>query len=98
MIRYLCVNGNKFPFNDVRMRRAVSLAIDRNDLVKSLYLGYGEPTNNILNYTSPAYKAFPVKYDLQEAKRLAKEVLGDKRYEITYCINSREPLQKVKLN
>ena len=58
MIRYLCVNGNKFPFNDVRMRRAVSLAIDRNDLVKSLYLGYGEPTNNILNYTSPAYKAF----------------------------------------
>lgn len=94
MIRYLCVNGNKFPFNDVRMRRAVSLAIDRNDLVKSLYLGYGEPTNNILNYTSPAYKAFPVKYDLQEAKRLAKEVLGDKRYEITYCINSREPLQK----
>ena len=67
---------------------------NRNDLVKSLYLGYGEPTNNILNYTSPAYKAFPVKYDLQEAKRLAKEVLGDKRYEITYCINSREPLQK----
>ena len=37
MIRYLCVNGNKFPFNDVRMRRAVSLAIDRKNLVHNMY-------------------------------------------------------------
>lgn len=94
MIRYLSLNGNKFPFNDVRMRRAVSLAIDRKNLVHSMYLDYGEPTINILNYTSPGYKAIPVAYDLQEAKRLAHEVLGDKRCEITYCINGSEPLQK----
>lgn len=94
MIRYLCVNGNKFPFNDVRMRRAVSLAIDRKNLVHNMYLDYAEPTANILNYTSPGYKAFPVEYDLQEAKRLAHEVLGNKRCEITYCINGNEPLQK----
>ena len=36
----------------------------------------------------------PVIYDLQEAKRLAHEVLGDNRCEITYCINGSEPLQK----
>ncbi len=94
MIRYLSLNGTKFPFNDVRMRRAVSLAIDRKNLVHSMYLDYAEPTINILNYTSPGYKAIPIDYDLQEAKRLAHEVLGEKRCKITYCINGSEPLQK----
>jgi len=94
MVRYLALNGTKFPFNDVRMRQAVSLAIDRQDLVNALYMGYAIPTVNILNYCSPGYKEFPVKYDLQEAKRLAHEVLGDKRVEIVYGINGAEPLQK----
>ena len=94
MIRYLGLNGTKFPFNDIRMRRAVSLAIDRKNMVHNMYLDYAEPTVNILNYTSPGYKALPLDYDLQEAKRLAHEVLGDERCEITYCINGSEPLQK----
>jgi len=94
LIRFLYANGGKFPFNDVRMRQAVSLAIDRQDLVQSLYLGYAAPTTNILNYASPYYKQFPVEYNLEKAKRLAKEVLGDKRYEITYCINGAEIMQK----
>ena len=94
MIRYLSFNGGKFPFNDARMRQAVSLAINRKELVHSLYLDYGEPTTNILNYTSPAHKAFPVEYNLAKAKELAREVLGDKRQSVTYCINSAEPLQK----
>lgn len=94
MVRYLALNGTKFPFNDVRMRQAVSLAIDRQDLVNALYMGYAIPTVNILNYCSPGYKEFPVRYDLEEAKRLAHEVLGDKRVEIVYGINGAEPLQK----
>ena len=94
MVRYLALNGTKFPFNDVRMRQAVSLAIDRQDLVNALYMGYAIPTVNILNYCSPGYKEFPVRHDLQEAKRLAYEVLGDKRVEIVYGINGAEPLQK----
>lgn len=94
MIRYLSLNGKKFPFNDVRMRQAVSLAIDRKELVHSLYLDYGEPTNNILNYTSPGHTDFPVEYNLQKAQQLAREVLGDRRQKVIYCINSAEPLQK----
>ena len=94
MIRYLALNNSRFPFNDARMRQAVSLAIDRKNLVDALYMGYAQPTMNVLNYTSPAYKEFPLEYDLEKAKRLAKEVLGDKRCDITYCINGAEPLQK----
>lgn len=94
MIRYLALNNSRFPFNDIRMRQAVSLAIDRKNLVNALYMGYAQPTMNVLNYTSPGYKEFPLEYDLEKAKRLAKEVLGDKRYDVTYCINGAEPLQK----
>lgn len=94
MVRYLALNNRRFPFNDVRMRQAVSLAIDRKNLVNALYLGYAEPTMNVLNYTSPGYKEFPLEYNLDKAKKLAKEVLGNKRVDVTYCINGAEPLQK----
>lgn len=94
IVRYLALNNSRFPFNDVRMRQAVSLAIDRKNLVNALYLGYAQPTMNVLNYTSPGYKEFPLEYDLARAKQLAKAVLGDKRCEVTYCINGAEPLQK----
>lgn len=94
MIRFLHLNGGKFPFNDVRMRQAVSLAIDRQDLVQALYLNYAVPTSNVLNYTSPYYKDFPVEYNLAKAKKLANEVLKGKRCEVVYCINGSEVLQK----
>lgn len=94
MTRFLNLNGKKFPFNDIRMRQAVSLAIDRNKLVNGLYLGYAYPTQNVLNYTSPYWKEFPVTYDLDKAKLLAKQVLGDERCDISYVINGADPLQK----
>lgn len=94
MLRFLALNGSKFPFSDVRMRQAVSLAIDRKDLIQALYLNYAQPTTNILNYTSPYYKDYPAEYDLEKAQKLAREVLGDQRCEVVYCINGGEPLQK----
>lgn len=94
MTRFLHLNGSKFPFNDVRMRQAVSLAIDRRALVKALYLDYAYPTANILNCTSPYFVEFPVEYNVKKAQKLAKEVLGDKRLDIIYCINGKEILQK----
>ena len=68
------------------MRQAVSLAIDRKDLVQALYLNYAEPTANLLNYTSPYYKDYPVEYDPEKARKLAREVLGGQRCEVVYCI------------
>lgn len=94
MVRFLALNGTKFPFNDVRMRQAVSLAVNRSNLVRALYLGYAQPTSNILNYTSPYYTGFPAEYAPEKARKLAAEVLGGKRCEIVYCINGSDPLQK----
>ena len=94
MIRFLSLNGTAFPFNDQRMRRAVSLAINRPQLVEALYAGYAKPSNNLLSYASPYHREFPPSYDLAEAKRLVKEVLGDNRLELIYYFNAAEPLQK----
>ena len=94
MVRYLAFNGKKPPFDDVRMRRAVSLLLDRRQLVDALYLGYAQPTVNILSVSSPFYRDFPVVQNVAEAKRLAREVLGDRRMEIIYMVNGADPIQK----
>lgn len=94
MTRFLNLNASRAPFNDVRMRKAVSLMIDREVLVNSLYLGYAYPTQNVLNYTSPYFIPFPVEHNAEEAKRLVHEVLGNRRVNVVYCINGSDPLQK----
>ncbi len=94
MIRFLCLNGTQFPFNDVRMRQAVSLALDRSAVTEGIYNGYGTPTTNILNYVTPFYKEFPVEENMDRAKELAAQVLGDERVSVTYLYNGSEAAQK----
>lgn len=96
MIDYLCLNGVKPPFDDIRMRRAVSLLIDRDTIANQIYLGYVSPTANLLNYSTPFYKEFPVEHDVNEAKRLAGEVLGGSRVSVTYLILQNNAEQKTE--
>lgn len=94
MIRFLCLNGTQFPFNDVRMRQAVSLALQRSVITEDIYDGFGTPTTNILNYSTPFYKEFPVEENMEKAKKLAAEVLGDERITVKYLYNGSEAAQK----
>ncbi|MBS7527868.1 ABC transporter substrate-binding protein [Fusibacter paucivorans] len=87
---YIIVNGNKFPFNDVRMRQAVSLLIDRELILDSFYAGLGYPTVNVLNQMTPFYEAFDIPHDVEKAKSLAKEVLGDERVSVALVLRSGE--------
>lgn len=87
---YIIVNGNKFPFNDVRIRQAVSLLIDRQLIVDSFYAGIGFPTVNILNQSTPFYKEFEIEHNVEKAKALAKEVLGDERVSVEFILRSGE--------
>lgn len=45
-----CVNVNRKPLNDVRVRRALSLAIDRNALVKTVLRGGEKPAVGFIPY------------------------------------------------
>jgi peptide/nickel transport system substrate-binding protein len=47
--RYIALNNKKPPFDDIHFRRAVSMAFDRNVLVKAVVFGEGVVTPGILS-------------------------------------------------
>jgi peptide/nickel transport system substrate-binding protein len=62
------------PWTDVRLRKALNLAIDR-DAVVGLMNGLAKPAIGQVDPTSPWFgtPSFKIKYDLAEAKKLVKE-------------------------
>jgi len=68
---------------DVRFRRALSLAIDRDELNQVVYLGLAKPSNNTIMERSelfkPSYATKWANYDLKLANKLLDEVGLTKR-------------------
>jgi peptide/nickel transport system substrate-binding protein len=54
---YLAFNELRKPFQDVHVRRAISLAINRNALVKAVLFGNGKPANSLFPPQVPFYQA-----------------------------------------
>jgi len=75
MYVYLGFNLKHHFFKDVKVRQAISAAINRNDITKGVLLGEGMPTIGPYKPGSWAYndKIQPVSYDPEKAKRLLKE-------------------------
>ena len=88
ILHFLGVNGTKFPFNNIKMRQALSLIIDRELISKEFFHGYFPPTVNILNYSSPFYKEIKIEHDPEKAKSLASEVLKNKKINIKILLSS----------
>ncbi|AEG13776.1 ABC-type transporter, periplasmic subunit [Desulfofundulus kuznetsovii DSM 6115] len=86
---YLLFNNKKPPFNDVHLRQAVSLAIDRAQMVKEVLNGYGEPADTI--FTSLA-RAWVVKglwtTDKNKARELAAQVKAGTPRKVVFIVNS----------
>ena len=56
-VGYLAMNTERKPFDDVRVRRAVSLAVDRKKLLDTLYYGAGTPAVHPMPPAVPGYDA-----------------------------------------
>ena len=54
-VGYLAYNTTKKPFDDVRVRKAVNMAIDKKAIVDSVYLGTGIPATNPIPPTMWSY-------------------------------------------
>jgi peptide/nickel transport system substrate-binding protein len=67
---YLAFNENVKPFQDVHVRRAISLAINRNSLVKAVLFGNGKPANSLFPPQVPYYDPSTpgLQYNLTAAK------------------------------
>jgi peptide/nickel transport system substrate-binding protein len=75
-VQYFGLNQNLYaPFKDIRVRQAVSEAIDRNAMIKGLYGGAAFPANGFVTPGIPGYQAgLPnLKYDPDDAKKLMAE-------------------------
>lgn len=68
---YITLNTQMKPFDDVRVRRAINMAIDKEAIVRVIN-GRGKPTNQVLPPAmpgyDPTYKGYP--YDPTKAKQL----------------------------
>lgn len=76
----LAINNKKKPFDDVRVRRAVSHALDRKSLIDGAMNGYGTPIGSHFAPHNPAYVDLVGTYpfDVEKSKALLKEAgLGD---------------------
>lgn len=70
----LVMNNTKPPFNDVRVRRAVLLALDKRILVEFALNGQGAPTHSPIAPSDPSFnKDISFEPDLVQAKRLLTE-------------------------
>jgi peptide/nickel transport system substrate-binding protein len=67
---YIMMNQNEKPYDDVHVRRAISHAIDREALVKTLLFGNGTPANSFLMPNVPFYDPDTpgLQYDMAKAK------------------------------
>ncbi len=78
------------PLGDVRVRRALNLAVDRETIVKTLLQGYGKPTGQPfipgwLGY-DPEIKPFP--YDPAQAKKLLADAGYASGFDLTWNIST----------
>jgi peptide/nickel transport system substrate-binding protein len=74
-VEYFVLNTRVAPFDDVRVRRALNLAVDRRDVV-ALWGGAdaAAPTCQILPPNLGGYRRYcPYSYDLQRARRLVAD-------------------------
>ncbi len=72
-IRYLLLNTQKEPLDDVNVRRAIQMAIDKQELADIVTLGYGKPAHSILSDTQGDWFHSDLEidqYDPEAAKEL----------------------------
>jgi peptide/nickel transport system substrate-binding protein len=72
---YLGFNLKRQPFTDIRIRKAINLAIDKQEIIDGVYLGLGvqiaSPYKPGTRWSHPTLKPYP--FDPQQARNLLAE-------------------------
>lgn len=87
---YILMNQTKKPYDDVHVRRAISYAIDRQAMVRTLLFGNGTVANSFLMPNVGFYdKSTPgIQYDMAKAKAELAQSSVPNGFETTFLASS----------
>lgn len=88
MTEYIMFNCANEYLADSRLRQALSLATDKEAICQTLYGGLLEPAYSFLSTQSVFHLDLEGEYDMDQAKALAAEVLGDQTVDLRLLIRS----------
>ena len=74
-ISFVAINTEKPPFDDIRVRRAVNHAINKERIFQTVFFGRGEMANQVIppNWWGHSPNATVYEYDVEKAKALLAE-------------------------
>lgn len=91
----IIMNGNQEPFNDPKVRLAVSLAIDKQALVEFSLNGFGTATHTMIPPNHPFYnKDLKMGPDLDRARKVLAESSRPNGFEITLYVPAGRPTRE----
>jgi peptide/nickel transport system substrate-binding protein len=95
----LCLNTKRDQFKDVRVRRAISLAIDRREIVDAAYNGEAEISGFVpasMGRWAVDVKDHPMyRQDVEKAKELMEEAGYGKGFEVTLTVGLLDSLRDI---
>jgi peptide/nickel transport system substrate-binding protein len=93
---YLLMNEKYAPLADVQVRRAISYAIDRRAIVKSVLFGYGKPANSFLPpglaYYDP--RSPGLQYNMTKAQQALAKSHYAKNLKLEFIVASGDQVHK----
>lgn len=91
-VEYIGFNTSKKPLDDIRVRKAISHAIERDSIIKGVYNDVGTLANSAMSPKVFGYSenVAPFDYDLNEAKKLLKEAGFEDNLNLTLLTNDRK--------
>ncbi|MBE7003767.1 MAG: ABC transporter substrate-binding protein [Ruminococcaceae bacterium] len=98
-ISYIALNENVAPLNDVRVRKALQLGLDRQTLLNVAYGGRGTVENGVLPRGMTGYdpELPEIPYDPEAACRLLKEAGLENGFELTLSVPEDSSTAKLEL-
>jgi len=94
IVYYIALNMKKAPFNDVKVRHALSYAVDRNAITKSVIRGYADPAISDIAPAMPGSLAGieePYEYNPEKAKQLLAEAGYPDGFSMKMMVGSNSP-------
>lgn len=76
------------PFNDVNVRQAMRLIVDRQQLIDSALNGYATVAADVFSPFDPAYKGFTRQADIPKAKALLKQAGYDENHPLQVTLTT----------